>query len=431
MSSPFRLEAIYEDLSLIFTSSRVKDASSADVVIAVDTNVLLLPYTIRKEGLPTLQEFYIKLRAEKRLFLPARVAREFIGNRDKKLAELLKTLSDIKSRINIGETKLSPILEGVEGSEQLAIASKALSSAKEQYTAAIGLLEDKVRSWNGDDPVTNIYSMVFDSENIIVSSQDNEEILKEWEFRLTEQIPPGYKDSAKSDTGIGDFLIWKSLLYLAGKEKKDLIFVTGEEKADWFVRVNGGGAYPRPELIAEYRKFSGGKNIRLASFHDVLREMAVSQELVSEVEHAENTANNAIRSETNENASIMARNTFTFIGFNIRYGGDNITFIDDCLVFTFNVSERSVGSLWVYPNNTISFREICAGNVSESISIDGLQPIQGNFAVKMGEIICAQDAHGNTLIAKLISANLPKPNEQFLISFAYAIYRNGSDIFVL
>ncbi len=220
ISSSFKLETVFEDISQIFKPHRVNKASEKDVLIAVDTNVLLLPYTIRKEGLPTLQEFYKKIKAEGRLFLPARVAREFIGNRDRKLAELLKTLGDIKSRINIGETRLSPILVGVEGSEQLTIASKALAQAKEQYTAAIGLLEDKVRSWSGDDPVTKIYGSVFEASNIVSPAEGDRDIFSEWTVRRREQIPPGYKDSAKADTGIGDFLIWKSLLHLGAKEKK-------------------------------------------------------------------------------------------------------------------------------------------------------------------------------------------------------------------
>ena len=43
-------------------------------------------------------------------------------------------------------------------------------------------------------------------------------------------MPPGYKDGRKEDEGIGDFLIWKSLLKFGEEKKLDLAFVTGEEK---------------------------------------------------------------------------------------------------------------------------------------------------------------------------------------------------------
>lgn len=170
---PFKLESSFEDVSQIFKPNKVTKASNKDVLIAVDTNVLLLPYTLRKDGLSTLQKFYQDLRSANRLFLPARVAREFITNRDKKLAELLKALGDVKSRMNIGEKKLSPILDGVDGSEEMATVSQALNAAKKQYTAALEKVEARVQSWSGDDPVTSIYDTVFDGENIISPTDTN------------------------------------------------------------------------------------------------------------------------------------------------------------------------------------------------------------------------------------------------------------------
>ena len=86
-----------------------------------------------------------------------------------------------------------------------------------------------------------------------------------------------------------------SLLRLGRDNKKDLIFVTGEEKADWFVRAGAEPIYPRPELIDEYRRSSGGRNIRLSTLHELLREMEVSDAVVEEVQRVEQEANTAIR----------------------------------------------------------------------------------------------------------------------------------------
>ena len=57
--------------------------------------------------------------------------------------------------------------------------------------------------------------------------------------RYRDKVPPGYKDASKDDGGIGDFLIWKTLLQLGSKEKKDFVFVTGEQKPDWFNQASG------------------------------------------------------------------------------------------------------------------------------------------------------------------------------------------------
>ena len=47
-------------------------------------------------------------------------------------------------------------------------------------------------------------------------------------------IPPGYKDAGKEDSGIGDLLIWHTILELGKVHKKSVIFVSGDEKPDWF-----------------------------------------------------------------------------------------------------------------------------------------------------------------------------------------------------
>lgn len=438
-SDPFRLEGIFEDATQIFKPNRVNEASSPDVIIAVDTNVLLLPYTIRKDGLPKLQTFYQDLRAANRLYLPARVAREFIVHRDRKLSELLKMITDVRSRLNIGETKLSPILEGIEGSEAMAMASKALAEAKGQYTNAIGVVEEQVRGWSGDDPVTHVYDKVFDAANIVSPTQTNEELLSEWRIRLKERIPPGFKDGGKPDTGIGDFLVWKALLVLGEVHKKDLIFVTGEEKADWFVRVNGAGAYPRPELVAEYRKHSGGKGLRLVEFHDVLREMDVAQDIVIEVEKAETTANNIIRisSQLEERHNLpyntQARSSLgsaSVADFRMHYGGRNITFFSEGVSFTFSVSEQGEDSLWAYPNGRDMMNNVPVGTIGNRIDTTSMFSAKEGFSVTKGQMIWARNAEEFTLIARLIRTSHPDVEDRFEATFIFAIYPPGSPIIV-
>ncbi|WMW56484.1 PIN domain-containing protein [Agrobacterium pusense] len=435
---PFKLENSFEDVSQIFKPNKVAKASNKDVLISVDTNVLLLPYTLRKDGLSTLQKFYQDLRSANRLFLPARVAREFITNRDKKLAELLKTLGEVKSRINIGEKKLSPILDGVDGSEEMATASQTLKDAKKRYTTAIEKVEAQVQSWSGDDPITSIYDSVFDAANIISPTDTNADMLVEWQKRLTNKVPPGYKDGSKEDTGIGDFLVWKSLLALGASQKKDLIFVTGEEKADWFVRLNGQGVYPRPELVAEYKKHSGGKNIRLVEFHEVLSEMEVPQDFVNLIESAETAANNVIRSSlfdvgTGFTPKLQARAALgetDVASFRMRYGGQNIAFVAADTRFEFSVSEKGKDSLWAYPNGKDQLTVlpvISAGQYLDSRAILGAQSA---VSVSKGQMIWMKDALGFMLIATLLETNAPMPNEMFEVKFVFTILPPG-DTFIL
>ncbi|PCD66833.1 PIN domain-containing protein [Rhizobium phaseoli] len=413
-ASPLRLEDIFEDVGSIFLPNQVGKASSRDVLIAVDTNVLLLPLTIGSDALSKLQAFYERLRAEERLFLPARAAREYISNRDRKFADLLKTLNDMKSRVN-HDTKLPPILD----TEDYAAAEKALAAAKNDYMKALAKLGATVRSWNGDDPVTKVYAAAFDQSNIISPQQELSQVLLEWKSRRAEQRPPGYKDASKPDTGVGDFLIWKSLLDLAETKKKDMIFITGDEKADWSVRVDGKGVFPRPELIAEYRKASGGKNIRFANLHDVLREMDVAEEVVSEVEAAEQIA---ISHEWYK--SIGIPQSFTIYG-----GRADIVFVRERVSFELNVALGTAESIWVYPNAAFPITlSKYVGLPGSIVQMAALVRMDQPFILSLGETLWAGDKRGNTLLARLSSISVLSESEVKL-SFFYAIHIGEEDVF--
>src|SRR5260370_38439269 len=77
----------------------VKD--HCDVVL--DTNVLLLPYGTGSKSLTKIRDVYEKLKKQRRLFLPSRVAREFARHKANKLSEVSKGLADNSSRISLPE----------------------------------------------------------------------------------------------------------------------------------------------------------------------------------------------------------------------------------------------------------------------------------------------------------------------------------------
>lgn len=296
-ANPFLLEDMFPDPVDLLRSSLVAGVADSDVLVAIDTNALLLPYAIGKDDLGALAATYKKLAEEGRLFLPARSAREFIKHRDRKIAELLKTIADLSSRISV-EGVVSPILEGLDGYEELKKAGRDLADGRKAYLKALGRIRTGVTAWRGNDPVTTLYAEVFAAGNVIEHEEEREVLQAEWADRLANKIPPGYKDGGKPDTGIGDFLIWKALLRVGREKQKDLVFVTGEEKADWFVRSGGEPVFTRPELLIEYRRASGGKNLHLSSLAELLRQFGAADEIVEEVRSAEASANSAVRMRT-------------------------------------------------------------------------------------------------------------------------------------
>ena len=126
----------------------------------------------------------------------------------------------------------------MEEYKELEKAASEMNSARKTYLAAYGKIASIViRQWRGDDPVTSIYREVFSASRVVEHDLSLEDAKREWQKRLLNKIPPGYKDGGKDDQGVGDFIIWMSLLRLGRENKRDLIFVTGEEKIGSYERA--------------------------------------------------------------------------------------------------------------------------------------------------------------------------------------------------
>ncbi|MDW7668705.1 MAG: PIN-like domain-containing protein, partial [Bacillota bacterium] len=68
-----------------------------------------------------------------------------------------------------------------------------------------------------------------------------------------------YKDSNKEDNKFGDFIIWKEIINYSKKFKTPIIFITEDNKEDWWCKVHGETIGPRNELIKEFNDETGEK----------------------------------------------------------------------------------------------------------------------------------------------------------------------------
>jgi len=258
---------------------------TGDVVL--DTNVLLLPYGAGANSFKDVIKVFEKLKNEGRLFLPAQVAREFIKHRPNKLSELQQGISDKISRYLAIENISFPILEGITEYKEINEALDKSKQLKTELTKITSSLVKRIQSWEWNDPVHMAYREVFTKERFVEPQINRDETLKELKRRQLFQIPPGYKDAAKDDLGIGDFLIWKSITALGSKNKKHVIFVSGEEKADWQHRANGAGFLPRYELMDEFRRASGGKSFYIIQLSNLLQFLQAKKESIDEIKKEE------------------------------------------------------------------------------------------------------------------------------------------------
>ena len=255
----FVADSIYPDAASVFgwrpqPLEELKD----ECIVVLDTNALLVPYTVSSKGLDQIDITYRMLIEQERLIVPGQVAREFANLRANKLTELHKQLANKKSQqVNL-QTGEYPLLEAVDEYQEARRLEAEMNSMVREYKKALGRLLDRVREWTWNDPVSLLYGRLLNEEVILDPEYDRLTLEQDLAWRQKHKIPPGYKDAGKADKGVGDLLIWHTILGIGEDHKKSVVFVSGDEKADWWHR-GSGALYPRYEL--KLTSIDGGQGV--------------------------------------------------------------------------------------------------------------------------------------------------------------------------
>lgn len=265
--------------TLIKPINDVKD----DCVYVLDTNALLVPYSTGSQSLAEIKKVLEKLKNEQRLKIPGQVAREFASNRPEKLKEIFQQLNRKQQGIQPFTIGRYPLLEENEAFKAAAAAEKEINEKLAHYRKLIGSVIAQTKDWLWNDPVSLIYSQLFSEDTIYDLKLDRELLTAELQYRYLHKIPPGFKDGGKDDDGIGDLLIWYTILEI-GKTSKNIVFVSGEEKPDWFHRSEKQILYPRFELVNEFNVASGGHSFHVIKLSELLQLQGADSNTVKEVE---------------------------------------------------------------------------------------------------------------------------------------------------
>ncbi|WP_152024965.1 PIN domain-containing protein [Candidatus Filomicrobium marinum] len=299
MSEESPLTTCFPDANAIFAASHKPIGDSkTDCLVALDTNVLLAPYGLSEHPLTQIADTYDRLAREGRLVIPAQVTREFARNRNAKIGELLKTVHDQMSRQSSPMGTKYAFLRNLPDYEKSLKISEQIEDKQKELLASLRKVADTIRGWSTTDPVWDVYRRVLPGTIVELASETRNAIVKEGKFRSDNHIPPGYKDASKPDGGIGDLIIWKTLLQVGRERNKDLVFVTMDQKTDWWTHSNGGALFPRYELVEEYRAATG-QNVHLLRFSEFLAEFGLEETVVEAVQDVEDES----ESEMPRNAS--------------------------------------------------------------------------------------------------------------------------------
>ncbi|WP_342499136.1 PIN domain-containing protein [Bacillus sp. FSL W7-1034] len=240
-----------------------------DSIIVLDTNVLLNLYRYSKDT--TVQILNLLNKYQDQLWMPHQVALEYHFNRKKVILEqeeyhtkisesfskvpkeiekiLLKDLSDFKKRHRKDIDNFISDLEKLRDNH--------IESLEKQLKNEISYLKKDFIKEN----ITNLFS---EKVGISFNAKEIESLEKTAEERFSKKIPPGYDDDKAKDGSFkyynkyiiqnryGDYILWRQIIEYATVEKRDIIFITDEQKSDWWYKLGGKVIGPRIELINEF-----------------------------------------------------------------------------------------------------------------------------------------------------------------------------------
>jgi predicted transcriptional regulator with HTH domain len=180
-----------------------------------------------------------------------------------------------------------PLLDSVNEYQKAHELEKQLNDSIREYNSTIAKILDVIGDWYWNDPVSELYGDLFAVDVVLDPAFNNEEIKERLDKDIFYKLPPGYKDARKDDEGIGDLLIWQTILEVAKTHKKSVIFVSLDKKPDWWSQSEGRPLYPRYELIDEFRRASQGNSFHIIKFSSFLNLYGATEEVVEEVRKEE------------------------------------------------------------------------------------------------------------------------------------------------
>lgn len=235
--------SLKEKLPGVFGDENPKDLKN--VIVSVDTNILLSLLTINQKAFEDLYNIFKELNDKDQMFLTHHVAEEYALGSEDVCRKDGKIYSEVENKID-KFLKIDPVFEN-EYKERV----KDYKKITEEFNK----LKKEFKTYFKKELMKINYNQrgklieeLFKNTGNPYNKKDLYEIYKEIDFRYAASIPPGFKDKTKDNGNkYGDCLVWFQLMDYAKGEKKDIVYVTTDVKEDWVIE----GKF-RKELYNEF-----------------------------------------------------------------------------------------------------------------------------------------------------------------------------------
>lgn len=264
-------------------------------IFVFDTNVLLNLYRYTSNTRDTLLAAFDDLK--ERVWLPYQVAYEYAKNR---FDVIYETTDKYKKLDKLAQEFINQYIIEL----RLKPSDKTVEQLQDSISAWIKEQKKKnlLVTQASDDKILEKLLCIFDGK---IGSPFTQETLAaihlEGKERYEKQLPPGFCDAKKEKGGIannayGDLIVWKEILAFSCDNHKDIIFVTHDQKDDWWSKSKGRTVGPRTELCTEFSEKTGQKfyMYSMDSFleqHSKHKGQTADQNVIDEVTHIETKSN--------------------------------------------------------------------------------------------------------------------------------------------
>lgn len=257
-------------------------------VFVFDTNVLLNLYRYSAKTRDSLLAAFESFKD--RVWIPYQVAYEYMRKRCDVIYETVQRYDQFRKEIedftNKAVNNLRLLPNDDEISDLKRYLFKWLDGNKDRNLLVLSAEEDEIlnkilKIFNG-----KVGELIDDSELSIIK--------EEGEKRYAKSIPPGYKDDKKiknqndDNNAYGDLIIWKQIIKYAKENNVGIVYVTHDQKEDWWNIAKGKTIGPRIELRREFfeetqQKFHMYSMNGFISTYNKMNETPIDKSAVEEV----------------------------------------------------------------------------------------------------------------------------------------------------
>ncbi|MED1105017.1 PIN-like domain-containing protein [Bacillus paramycoides] len=279
-------------------------------LIIMDTNVLLELYRYSSSATEQILKVLNSIPSDQ-IWIPAQVLEEYNNNEEATTSAQYNKYVGVTKEINRILQKAKNDFDGQfsryskldfplvkELGQKINKAIISIQTESQKYLNEIDTEEKKNRQMLRENTVKVFVNELIQMERVGKPFGISKllRLFEEGEQRYKYKIPPGYMDIKKDNEDetkrkkFGDLIIWKEILEQARLSQRPIIFITIDEKEDWWVLdKNEYPIKPRDELFVEFREYSKHP-LALMHISDFYQKVSLIQQMLDPITYFEMNA---------------------------------------------------------------------------------------------------------------------------------------------